>query len=612
MTILAILISTAMLTGQGIPYNQEFQVNTLESSFGRIPKPKIIPLSNGDFIICWDIKNEIYAQYFNIQSGSVGDEFKLIEFSERVYFSIDSNKSDELFLCWWIEGGGIYYQRFKTNGQKLSEKIQINSGNSISTDRFNDGKITFLTNNRVFINWGREDSLYINKGYQLVGKIIDIQGNNISSEILINESDFEFQYYGDVVSLNDSLFITCWQSYDYENQNWNVFAQIFDNDGNKIGSKIQINSSINSHHVNGHIAKITNDTFIVVWMNYENKNGDNITVLGRRFDFNGEPLGDEFKINTLDINGDSFYSRIASNSNGNNIVFWYSDVDTYHFGEETIFAQYFNKNAEKIGPEFIVHYGGEYNNLEPNYGCRNPEMASLDDFGFVFSYSTFKPRVGLAVYAKYYLADPILHDLQEFEIHSPVNDRTLICTRPTFTWQKPSDIRVNFPYEIEYYLYLDTSNEFDNPLIYPGIQDTTFFLENDSLQSGQTYFWKVLAKNIAGDSLWSSSTNAFFVSHTATEVEVEAQLPTGFALEQNYPNPFNPETTVRYNLPKTGAVELKLYDITGREVMSLVNEWQSAGSHSIKVDGRNLASGVYVYTLTAGDYRESKKMALVR
>jgi subtilisin family serine protease/tetratricopeptide (TPR) repeat protein len=81
---------------------------------------------------------------------------------------------------------------------------------------------------------------------------------------------------------------------------------------------------------------------------------------------------------------------------------------------------------------------------------------------------------------------------------------------------------------------------------------------------------------------------------------------------ENYPNPFNPTTNIKYQLPKNGFVTLKVYDILGREVATLVNENQQAGSYSVLFDASKLASGIYIYTIHANDFVQSKKMNLVK
>jgi hypothetical protein len=90
------------------------------------------------------------------------------------------------------------------------------------------------------------------------------------------------------------------------------------------------------------------------------------------------------------------------------------------------------------------------------------------------------------------------------------------------------------------------------------------------------------------------------------------QIPGSFRLEQNYPNPFNPSTVISYNLPKNSNVSLKVFDILGNEVASLVNGNQIQGSYSVDFNGANIASGIYFYKLTADDYVDVKRMMLVK
>ena len=89
-------------------------------------------------------------------------------------------------------------------------------------------------------------------------------------------------------------------------------------------------------------------------------------------------------------------------------------------------------------------------------------------------------------------------------------------------------------------------------------------------------------------------------------------VPGVFTLDQNYPNPFNPSTTIEFTLPKSEFVELKVFNILGKEVSTLVSNKLNQGNHTYTFDGKNLASGVYYYQLIAGDFREVKKMILLR
>lgn len=94
--------------------------------------------------------------------------------------------------------------------------------------------------------------------------------------------------------------------------------------------------------------------------------------------------------------------------------------------------------------------------------------------------------------------------------------------------------------------------------------------------------------------------------------QISSQVPSKFELHQNYPNPFNPATKIKFDLNKTGFVKLKIYDITGREIASLVNMQLSAGQYEYKWDASNFASGIYFYTLKLDNASHSKRMVLVK
>jgi hypothetical protein len=90
------------------------------------------------------------------------------------------------------------------------------------------------------------------------------------------------------------------------------------------------------------------------------------------------------------------------------------------------------------------------------------------------------------------------------------------------------------------------------------------------------------------------------------------KYPAAFALHQNYPNPFNPSTTIKFQISNSEFTTLKVYNILGKEVSTLISKKLNSGNHTCTFDGKNLASGIYYYQLVAGDYREVKKMILLR
>jgi photosystem II stability/assembly factor-like uncharacterized protein len=120
---------------------------------------------------------------------------------------------------------------------------------------------------------------------------------------------------------------------------------------------------------------------------------------------------------------------------------------------------------------------------------------------------------------------------------------------------------------------------------------------------------------VANSNLFVSTSSGVYrrpLSEITSVPPTNATLSENYSLEQNYPNPFNPSTTISYALPKTSHVTLKVYDVLGREVETLVNERESIGSHSMTFDGKLLSSGVYFYRLQAGSFTQTKKLILIR
>ena len=115
------------------------------------------------------------------------------------------------------------------------------------------------------------------------------------------------------------------------------------------------------------------------------------------------------------------------------------------------------------------------------------------------------------------------------------------------------------------------------------------------------------------------NTNILLVKSTAVGIEQHLfDGPRSARLLQNYPNPFNPVTVISYQLPVVSDIALKIYDVLGREVSTLVNERQTAGNHNVTFNARDLPSGVYFYSILAkgggqaGTYNEVKKLVLLK
>lgn len=101
-------------------------------------------------------------------------------------------------------------------------------------------------------------------------------------------------------------------------------------------------------------------------------------------------------------------------------------------------------------------------------------------------------------------------------------------------------------------------------------------------------------------------------ANTITDVEDDGNIVSDFSLEQNYPNPFNPTTTISFTIPTTNNVSLKVFNILGKEIATLINETRSAGNYSVKFNASNLSSGIYFYQLTTDKFTATRKFVLMK
>lgn len=143
-----------------------------------------------------------------------------------------------------------------------------------------------------------------------------------------------------------------------------------------------------------------------------------------------------------------------------------------------------------------------------------------------------------------------------------------------------------------------------------GLTDTTLAYSN--LLYNTFYYWKVRAVNQYGIGNWST-TFRFKTMLDPSSVREIYSIADSYLLEQNYPNPFNPTTMIRFNLSESGNVNLKIYNLLGQEVVSLIsNEFYNRGSYEINFDASGLPSGIYMYRLNVNEFTASKKMIYIK
>jgi len=189
------------------------------------------------------------------------------------------------------------------------------------------------------------------------------------------------------------------------------------------------------------------------------------------------------------------------------------------------------------------------------------------------------------------------------QLASPDNFETNVLRDPILCWHSSDSATT-------YTVQLSTNTSFTVMVLDSVVADT--FLQVPLLDTNKRYFWRVNAANANGASEFSASRIFTTGEQTTTYVNEFAKMPTHCELFQNYPNPFNPVTSIEFTLPEEREMELVVYDILGHVVKQLASGKYRAGYHKVSFDASGLASGVYFYSLTTGDFVSVRKLILAK
>jgi hypothetical protein len=268
-----------------------------------------------------------------------------------------------------------------------------------------------------------------------------------------------------------------------------------------------------------------------------------------------------------------------------NIIYEYSQWDTYRTATKqdsnSIHADPFlNADLTLQAPSPCIDAGKSLTTVQTDYnGTPRPQGAAYDIGAFEASAWLVAPPTLLA----------------------PTDNMKKVQIDPILSWK-------HSPRAQKYSLALSLTPAFSSLVVTDtSLVDTTKAI--GPLQCGTTYYWRVCAKNVGSTSDWSQARSFTTVVTSAVE-QLDAALPTEYALRQNYPNPFNPATTIQFALPKSSYVSLKVYDALGKEVTTLVSQELSPGYFTIRWNA-SVSSGIYFYRLRAGDASTSSARGFV-
>jgi hypothetical protein len=153
-------------------------------------------------------------------------------------------------------------------------------------------------------------------------------------------------------------------------------------------------------------------------------------------------------------------------------------------------------------------------------------------------------------------------------------------------------------------------------VVITSVLDTVVAVSQYPVPSGKLnyytdYYWRVTSINISGQGLFSPVSHFRTINQIGIN-QISSEIPAEYKLYNNYPNPFNPTTNIKYQITKNKFTTLRIYDILGREIFTLVNEIQNAGTYEVQFNSNELSGGIYFYTIRSGDFTDTKKMLLIK
>ncbi len=552
----------------GDTLGSNFRVNDDEGTSWQ-EVPSVAMDGEGDFIICWeDERNEdsdIYAQRYNSLGHAVGANFQVNDDARTSWqysSSVVKDGNGDFVICWQDKRNAnydIYAQRYEASGNTLGTNFKVNDDTARSLQRY--PSIGMNVHGNFIICWEDSRNVFLD----IYARRYDSSGDTLGGNFRVNDDEGASYQQEPSVAMDESgNFVICWA--DRRNGDWDensdIYAQRYDSLGNPLGGNFQVNDNVGtSDQKYPSVAMDGSGNFIICWEDERNGNWD---IYAQRYSNLGDTVGSNFQVNDNEGTSDQLYPRGSMGSDGNFIISW---DDYREDSSPDIYAQRYSISGDTLGSNFRV------NDDEGENWQSSSSIAIGRENDFIICWHDYR-NSDCDIYAQRYHSDGT-----RWGINYLVN-------------QKPAG-----PNPIQW-----------GPSIALNDDIITFSWTDARRSKG----WDIYAKVVTWD--WDK------VDEPRNN---DFGLPQNFALSQNYPNPFNSTTAISYQLSgvRPHHTTLRLYNILGQEVKTLVDEEQPGGNYRVQWDGRDdsgrqVASGVYFYRLKVTGNRskveKTKKMVILR
>ena len=423
-------------SGYGI-YAQQFNANGSKSGFeipinttttGPQSNVSITGLRGGGFVVTWESADSngfgIHGQRYNAAGDKIDAEFLINtqETADQLKPEVTALNDGGYFVSWHSSGQdgsgrSVHGQQYDSSGLLVGDEIQINS--YTSSDQLN-ASVSSLSNGGFVVVWDSEGQ--DGSGYGIFGQRYSIPGAPIDStptpqpevpgtnpnpspnnaavtadiEFQVNTIEANDQTQSSVTRLSDGNFIVTWQSVSADGNSYEVKGQKFTADGVEIGSEFPISVSSSAEQPRVSVAELPNGGYVVVWGN--SNDGSMTSVSGRIYNYENDPLTDEFVINSFQT-GHQLNPSVTSLTNGEFVVTWES-IGQDGFGSG-IYGKRYSATGDLIQDEFSI-------NAHTTDDQMSPSISKLQDGGFVVAWqSDLQDGSDYGIYAQRFNANGI-------------------------------------------------------------------------------------------------------------------------------------------------------------------------------------------------------------
>ena len=584
------------LNNNGEKTGTNFVIN---SGTGVRTAPKLVATEDNHYFVVWYLTDSnyleynIFAQQFANTDSKIGSVFQINDVDSTVKNlgrqNVTSDSKGNFILTWSDDrqyDENIYAQRYDQSGNRKQNNFMVNDDTG-SSDQKNpqiavDGYGNFI------VSW--EDDR--NGDYDIYVQKYNSQGQLLGVNFKVNAENSMWLKHR-IAVLDDGTFIVIWQKSSLKNfiLDYDIWGQIYSFDGMPIGDNFRVSDDIitsDALQSDPSVSVMDQDHFIITWGDSRN---DNVDIYGQIYARDGKKVGANIKIND-DMSGSwQNFPKVAGNKDNGFLVVWW---DERNVTSRDLYAQKFSSNGNKIGDNFKV------NNSQLGYSNSfwGVEIA-MDNYGNCILLWEKSNKIFFRKYqsdGQFAGAESSLMDYYSCSVAYDQNKFLIVYNDVDGLWgQRFSDDGTLF--ENKFKVAQTMSNN-------PAGPDVKLF--NDQIYNTWCY---QLSKNTGSD-IWA---NVLDFNNPYTFIGKNDNLMAeDYCLYQNHPNPFNNTTNISYDIKKSSFVVLKIYNIQGQEIQTLVDQYQNSGSYQIKFDASFLPSGIYVYQLETDNFTRTKRLLLIK